>query len=79
MRRKAGEAGDGIISGFETRRRAVPVAPTAEERMKPGAERSTRYQRTGFTKARVKEAWSGEDQGSLRWKKLVWFEGEMGQ
>jgi hypothetical protein len=50
------EAGEGIISGFETRRRAVPVAPTAVERMKPGFERSTRYQRTGLTSARVREA-----------------------
>jgi len=50
------EAGLGIMSGFETRRRAVPVAPTAEERMKPGLERSIMYQRTGLTRARVREA-----------------------
>ena len=37
------EAGLGIMSGFETSSSAVPVAPTAVERMKPGFERSTRY------------------------------------
>jgi hypothetical protein len=59
------DAGEGIISGFETRRRAVPVAPTAVERMKPGFERSIRYHKTGLTKARVKEACRVEVQGSF--------------
>jgi hypothetical protein len=59
------EAGEGIISGFETRRRAVPVAPTAVLRMKPGFERSTRYQRTGLTSARVSEACRVDVQGNF--------------
>jgi hypothetical protein len=59
------EAGLGIMSGFETSSSAVPVAPTAVERMKPGFERSTRYQRTGLTSARVREAWRVEVQGSF--------------
>ena len=58
--------GDGIISGFEARRRAVPIAPTEEESRKPGLERSITYQRTGFTRKRVREAWRVEVQGSLR-------------
>jgi len=51
-----GEAGDGIMSGFEARRRAVPVAPTAVDKRKPGVERSIRNQRTGFTRASVRDA-----------------------
>jgi hypothetical protein len=54
-----------MISLLEARRRAVPVAPTAVERMKPGLERSIMYQRTGFTRARVREAWRVEVQGSF--------------
>lgn len=65
------DAGLGIMSGFETRRSAVPVAPTAVERMKPGLERSIRYQSTGLTSARVKEACMVEAQGSLRFGTLV--------
>jgi hypothetical protein len=49
-------AGAGIISGFRPRRIVVPNTPTAAERRNPGFERSTRYQRTGFTRARVREA-----------------------
>jgi hypothetical protein len=59
-------AGLGIMSGVVARRSAVPVAPTAVERMKPGLERSIRYQRTGFTRASVRDAWRVEAQGSLR-------------
>jgi len=59
------------MSEFETRRRAVPVAPTAVERMNPGFERSMRYQRTGFTRARVSEAWRVDAHGSFRWKELA--------
>ncbi len=60
------DAGEGIMSGFEARRSEVPTAPTDAERMNPGAERSIRYQRTGLTRKRVKEAWSGVAQGSFR-------------
>jgi hypothetical protein len=59
----AGDAGDGIASELEARSRAVPVAPTAVERMKPGLDRSMRYQRTGLTSARVREACRVEVQG----------------
>jgi hypothetical protein len=59
------EAGEGIISGFEASRRAVPVAPTEAERMKPGLERSIIYQRTGLTRARVREAWRVDVQGNF--------------
>jgi hypothetical protein len=41
------------------------------ERMKPGLERSIRYQSTGLTSARVKEACMVEAQGSLRFGTLV--------
>jgi hypothetical protein len=54
------------MSGVVARRSAVPVAPTAVERMKPGLERSIRYQRTGFTRASVRDAWRVDAQGSLR-------------
>jgi hypothetical protein len=59
------EAGVGIISGFEARRSAVPMAPTAVERIKPGFDRSTKYQRTGLTRANVREACRVEVHGSL--------------
>jgi hypothetical protein len=42
------------------------MAPTEEESRKPGLERSIMYQRTGFTRKRVREAWRAEVQGSLR-------------
>lgn len=61
-----GEAGLAIISGFDARRRAVPVAPTAVERMKPGFERSIIYHNTGLTKASVREACRVEVHGSFR-------------
>ena len=54
------------MSGFEARSRAVPMAPTLEERRKPGFERSIMYQRTGFTRKSVREAWRVDVQGSLR-------------
>jgi hypothetical protein len=66
-----GEAGDGIMSGLEARRSAVPVAPTALERIKPGFDRSIMYQRTGFTSARVREAWSVEVHGSRLYRSEV--------
>lgn len=60
------DAGEGIISGFEARRSAVPVRPTPKERTNPGFERSIKYQRTGLTRARVKDAWRDDAHGSLR-------------
>ena len=56
------------MSEFEARRSAVPIAPTPEERRKPGLERSIMYQRTGFTRKSVREAWRVDAQGSLRCK-----------
>jgi hypothetical protein len=63
--------GLGIISGVTRKWSTVPVTPTAVERMKPGFERSIRYQRTGFTKASVRDAWRVEVQGSLRYNLLA--------
>lgn len=60
------KTGLGIISGVTMKWSKVPVTPTAVERRRPGLERSIRYQRTGFTNARVRDAWRVEDQGSLR-------------
>jgi hypothetical protein len=60
--------GLGIISGLEASRIVVPIAPTAAERIKPGTERSIRYQRAGLTMKRVRDAWRLEVQGSFRWK-----------
>lgn len=54
------------MSGFEARTRAVPVKPTPVERIKPGLDRSMRYQRTGLTRASVREAWRVDAHGSLR-------------
>ena len=48
--------GEGIMSGLEARSKAVPIAPTEAERRKPVLERSIMYQRTGLTRARVREA-----------------------
>lgn len=59
-------AGLGIISGFDTSRRVVPIAPTAAESIKPGLERSMRYHSAGLTRASVREACRVEVQGSLR-------------
>lgn len=67
------EAGEGIMSGFEARRRAVPVAPTKAERRKPGLERSMRYHRTGLTRASVREAWRVDAHGNLRCVMLAKF------
>jgi hypothetical protein len=59
-------AGEGIISGLRLRRTAVPQKATEVERRKPGLERSMRYQRTGLTRASVKETWRVEAQDNLR-------------
>ena len=64
-------AGLGIMSEFEARSSAVPVAPTAVLRMRPGFDLSIRYHRTGLTSASVREACMVEAQGSLRCGKLV--------
>lgn len=63
-------AGEGIISGFRLRSMVVPKTPTAAERMKPGLERSMRYQRTGLTRASVREAWRVDAHGSLRYSHI---------
>ncbi len=63
-----GAAGEGTISGFTPKAIAVPARPTSIERRKPGLERSTRYQRTGLTRARVKETWEVDCHGSLRYE-----------
>jgi hypothetical protein len=60
------DAGDGIISGLRLSRTVVPKTPTAAERRKPGFVRSIRYQRTGLTRASVREAWRVDVHGNLR-------------
>ena len=59
-------AGDGTISGLTPKAMAVPARPTSMERRKPGFERSTRYQSTGFTRAKVRDTCVVDCQGSLR-------------
>jgi hypothetical protein len=54
--REAWDAGDGIMSGLEASRRAVPVSPMPVDRMNPGFERSTKYHKNGLTRASVREA-----------------------
>jgi len=65
------DAGEGNISGLDTRRSAVPVAPTAVERIKPGLDRSIIYHRTGLTRARVREACRVDVQGSFLIAKAI--------
>jgi hypothetical protein len=54
------------MSGLESSKKKVPVAPTAEESRKPGFERSIMYHRTGLTRNRVRDTWRVDVQGSLR-------------
>ena len=68
LERQEDSFGEGIMSGLEASRSAVPMAPTEEESRKPGLERSIIYQRTGFTRKRVREAWRFDVQGSLRYR-----------
>lgn len=56
----------GIISGLNPRTALMPVMPTATDSRKPVEVRSIRYQRTGFARARVNEAWVVDCQGSRR-------------
>ena len=50
----------------ERERMVVPQRPTKADRRKPAFDRSRRYQSTGLTSARVRETWSVDCQGSLR-------------
>lgn len=61
-----GVAGEGTIPGLTPKAMAVPARPTSIESRKPVLERSTRYQRTGLTRARVRETCEVDCQGSLR-------------
>lgn len=60
------DAGEGITSGLRPRSARVPLRPTKVERRKPGLERSMMYQRTGLTRASVRETCRVDVQGSLR-------------
>lgn len=53
--RGEGVAGAGTISGSTPKAIAVPARPTSIDRRKPGLERSTKYHRTGLTRARVRD------------------------
>src|SRR5438034_1216254 len=59
-------AGEGTTSGLIPSNANIPASPTNVERMKPGLERSMRYQSTGLTRARVSDTWRVDCQGSLR-------------
>jgi hypothetical protein len=61
------DAGEGIMSGFDTSTSAVPVNPTNVDKIKPGPDRSTRYQRKGLTSANVRDACSVDAHGNLRY------------
>jgi NAD-dependent dihydropyrimidine dehydrogenase PreA subunit len=43
------------MSGLRLITMAEPTRPTADERRKPGFERSIKYHRKGFTRARLNE------------------------
>lgn len=64
--RGIGVAGEGTISGFTPSSTTVPAIPTIADRKKPGFERSTRYHKTGFTSASVRDTCKVDCQGSLR-------------
>ena len=64
-------AGEGTISGLIARTRIVPAMPTMVERVKPGLERSMRYQRTGLTRARVRESCRVDCQGRRRYRNTM--------
>jgi hypothetical protein len=57
--------GEGITFGLIPNKMAEPVRPTAAERRNPGLERSMRYHRKGLTRARVRETWRVDAQGSF--------------
>lgn len=55
--------GAGTHDGLSRRTPATPSRPLKAESEKPAGVRSSRYQRKGFTRVRVRESWRGEDQG----------------
>jgi len=59
------------MSGLDSNSTAEPKDPTRRESTNPGFERSMIYQRTGFTKANVREACRVDVQGSFLYKVLV--------
>lgn len=56
----------GMSSGFKPRTTLIPVKPTVVESRKPVEVRSIRYHRTGFARARVREACVVDSQGRRR-------------
>lgn len=61
-------AGGGTIFGLIPRHNAVPASPTTEERRNPALDRSTRYQSTGFTSAKVRDTCKVDSHGSFRFE-----------
>lgn len=59
--------GVGSISGWKPSNNADPAIPTDPAMSRPGADRSIRNQRTGFTRARVRDTCKVESHGSLRY------------
>ena len=56
---------DGTSSGRRPSITSMPATPTSVDRQKPVLVRSIRYHRTGFAKARVRDACVVDCQGSL--------------
>jgi hypothetical protein len=62
----AGKDGEGNTSGFERKMKEVRIEVTVSETERPGFERSSMYQRTGFTRASVRVSWRVDCQGRRR-------------
>jgi hypothetical protein len=65
--------GGGTMSGLIDRSTKVPATPTTAESRNPGLDRSMIYHRAGLTRARVRETWRVDCQGSFRYEKLMGF------
>jgi hypothetical protein len=63
----AGKEGEG---GFERKMKEVRIEVTVSETERPGLERSSMYQRAGFTRARVRVSWRVDCQGRRRCRNL---------
>lgn len=63
----AGSEGEGRTSGFDRKMSEVRSEVTMSEKERPGFERSSMYQRMGFTRARVRVSCRVDCQGRRRW------------
>ena len=62
----AGKDGEGRTSGFERKMKEVRIEVTVSETERPGFERSSMYQRPGFTRASVRVSCRVDCQGRRR-------------